>query len=92
VKRTGNVRRDLSEKQLAWIGSVALEYNETELFLDLILTSSLGQIDLGHELTSRINGTEGKIEIIKRAVEKLRVEQPIRDSLAHTFGQRALLG
>jgi hypothetical protein len=92
VKRTGDVRQDLSESQLAWIGSVALAYNETEIFLDLILTSSLGQNDLGHELTSRINGTEGKIEIIKTAVANLKAEQSIRDSIAQTLGADGFSG
>jgi hypothetical protein len=82
----------LSESQLAWIGSVALAYNETELFLDLILTSSLGQSDLGHELTSRINGTEGKIEIIKTAISNLKTEEPIRNAIALTFGADGFSG
>jgi hypothetical protein len=92
VKRTGNVRKDLSENQLAWIGSVALAYNETELILDLILTSALGQNDLGHALTSRINGTEGKIEILKTAIANLKAEQPIRDAIALTLGADGFSG
>jgi len=92
VKRTGDVHKDLTESQLAWIGSVALAYNETEVLLDLILTSSLGQNNLGHELTSRINGTEGKIEIIKRALENLKVEHQTRDSIALTLGAEGFSG
>ncbi len=92
IKRTGNVRKDLSENQLAWIGSVALAYNETEALLDLTVTCSLGQLDLGHELTSRINGTDGKIEIIKTAMEKLKAEQSIRDAIALTLGADGFAG
>lgn len=66
---TGNILRDVSKRQLANIGAVSIAYNEMEEALDLLLTFALGIWSVtGPQVTSRINGTDGKIAIIRAAV------------------------
>ena len=36
AERTGNIKKDLSQKQLAGIGAVAVAYNEVEQQIDLL--------------------------------------------------------
>jgi hypothetical protein len=92
VKRTGDVRKDFNEAQLAWIGSVLICFNEVEFILDTAFAGVLGHLDLGHELTSRINGSEGKIEIISRMFQLLKAENQLVTSVAETLGENGFKG
>ena len=68
--RTGDIKRDLSEKQLAAIGAATLAYNVLEDQLDnLLLSATEMPIWLFPEMSSRINGLEGKVHIIQVAIE-----------------------
>jgi hypothetical protein len=87
VKRTGDVLTDLTQAQLAWIGSVALAYNENELLLDLMVGFAFNEVDNVHELTSRINGVDGKIALAKVGAEKLNASEEFKTMLATTLGE-----
>jgi hypothetical protein len=86
-KRTGDVLKDLSQNQLAWIGSVALAYNEAELLIDIIVGFGFWTILNSHELTSRINGVDGKIALAKIGVENLKGSAEFKRLLADTLGE-----
>jgi hypothetical protein len=86
VKRTGDVRKDLTQNQLAWIGSIALAYNETERLVDVIFGISLSLSELSYDVVSRINGTEGRVEIIKLAIRELGCPELMCVAFADTLG------
>ena len=89
-KRTGDVRKDLTQDQLAWIGSVALAFNEAELLLDIIVGFGFGAVTNIHELTSRINGVEGKIALAKIGADELKASETFKQLLSHTLGEAGL--
>jgi hypothetical protein len=69
---SGNILRDVSKRQLANIGAVSIAYNEMEEALDLLLIFSLGiWANVGPQVTSRINGADGKIAIVKAAMRDM---------------------
>jgi hypothetical protein len=87
TKRTGHVKKDLSKDQLAGIGAVAIVYNETENLINILLSLSL-QISwpLHREVTSRINGVDGKIEIAKAGLRDLGASEEMQLLVAQTLG------
>ena|ERR1700733_2448918 len=87
LKRTGDIRKDLTPNQLAWIGSVTLAFNEVETLLDLILSVCFSLGDATHEVTSRINGIDGKIELAKIGIAQLKANDEFRHLLAETLGE-----
>src|SRR3989442_1227843 len=67
--RVLDIRNELNTDQLAMIGAIALKYNDVEATIDVLLGYTLNlSIDAILEVTSRINGIEGKIEIAKAAL------------------------
>lgn len=77
---SGNVLRDVSKRQLAHIAAVSIAYNEMEEALDLLLIFSLGiWANVGPQVTSRINGTDGKIAIVKAAVRDMTSLRNVSD-------------
>jgi hypothetical protein len=91
IKRTGNVRKDMTKTQLAAIGAVSLAYNEAERVLDILLGGNLGLISRGigltYDLTSRINGIDGKVAIIKSSLTQLSVPRDTLAAVADTLGE-----
>jgi hypothetical protein len=86
-KRTGDIRKDMSESQLASLGAVSLAYNEAEVQIDLIMALALGLwAESAPHVTSRINGIDGKIEIIKVALRELGAPKEAQALLCETFG------
>src|ERR1700721_819086 len=70
VHGTGNVKADLTEKQLVAFGAAALAYNVLEDQIDALLFVATGISDwLFAEVSSRIHGLDGKIAIIQKAIE-----------------------
>jgi hypothetical protein len=66
-KRGADVRKNLTSEQLEWIGSVAIAWNELEFVLDITLAIALGiSPPLWFELTTRIHGIDGKLELIRK--------------------------
>ena len=90
-KRSGDVRKDLTENQLAWIGSVALSYNEAETIVDLLLDICLSLGNLSHDVIGRINGIEGKVELAKLAVKQLAAPEEALRLLQETLGEGGFL-
>jgi hypothetical protein len=81
-----DVRESLTRNQLETIGAIAIAYNEMEAALDQLLTLCLDYGGDSYEVTSRINGTEGKVAIIEAsniATSKLPAEW--REVLANTL-------
>src|SRR5947209_16390023 len=87
--RTGHIRTDLSQAQLAGIGAVAVAYNEVEILLDVMLGVALGirDSDVRTGLTSRINGADGKVELVKSVAENLGAPVVLKTLLAECLGK-----
>lgn len=67
----GDIKADFSAEQLQAIGAVAMNYNEMEFFIDTIFLVATNIPDsLSLEVSTRINGIEGKLEIIKQAIKQ----------------------
>jgi hypothetical protein len=87
VGTTGDIKKDLSQEQLAAIGAVAMAYNKVEEEIeDLfgIATKLEGQMLL--EVGTRINGIDGKIAIIKSAADTFGLEEDDKKQLAEALG------
>lgn len=68
--RGSNVKENLSVVQLAAIGAVAIAWNEMELFVNYSLcVSAWMPWPLVLEVSTRINGLEGQIAIIREAMK-----------------------
>jgi hypothetical protein len=65
--RGADVRKNLTSEQLEWIGSIAIAWNELEGVIDITTAISLGiHPPLWFEVTTRINGVEGKLQLIRK--------------------------
>jgi hypothetical protein len=68
---TGNIKIDLTEKQLAAFGAAALAYNVLEDQIDTLLLVTTQIPDwLFEQVSSRIHGLDGKIAIIQEAIKQ----------------------
>lgn len=86
-KRTGDIRKDLSDAQLAGIGSIALAYNEAEALIDILVSLVLGLLtNTANEVTSRINGIDGKIELAKIGMRELGADENTIGLLGQSLG------
>jgi hypothetical protein len=87
TNRTGDIRKDYTEKQLAGIGSVALAYNDAEIQIDVLFSFAFGLSGPSSlEVTSRINGIDGKIEIVKTALRELNASPEFQTLIASSLG------
>jgi hypothetical protein len=86
-KRTGNVRKDLTQNQLAWIASVALAYNEAERLVDLILITSIFLGDISSDVIGRINGVENKVDIAKLAMREIKCPGSMLPAIGDSLGE-----
>jgi hypothetical protein len=67
--RSYDVRKDLSAEQLAAVGSVILAWNDTEAMLNVLMCVVCNiHHGIWRDLASRIQGYEGKIELVKLTV------------------------
>ena len=88
TKRTGDIRKDLSDAQLAAIGAAAIAYNEAEVLIDILFNTALGLSPaMVPDLTSRINGVDGKIELAKIAMKDLGASDEAMQLIAQSLGQ-----
>jgi hypothetical protein len=86
-KRSGDIRKDLTEAQLAGIGSVAMAYNEAEVMIDILMSLSLGLLTrAANEITGRINGVDGKIALTKIGLREMGASKEILTLTESTLG------
>jgi hypothetical protein len=73
----GDILSATTAEQRAWIGAVALAYNEMQRELHKLAGSCLGFIGIGpaYNVTSRINGTDGLLAIISGAVIAIEIPE-----------------
>jgi hypothetical protein len=84
VHSTGDVKKDLTEKQLAAFGAATLAYNILEDQIDALLYVVTNVPDwLAKEVSSRIHGLDGKIAIIHKAIENSGLDTLKERDLAH---------
>jgi hypothetical protein len=70
---TEDIKKDFSNDQLAGIGAAAMAWNEVEYLLDVMLYSALALPSLHWlDLVTRINGIDGKLELLRQCVAKDR--------------------
>jgi hypothetical protein len=81
-----DIRKDIPEHVLAGIGAVALAYNEAESSF----AARLQAVSL--DIISRINGVEGKVEIIKAAFRALGASDEVQRLIAISLGQEGYRG
>jgi hypothetical protein len=85
-----DIRKDVSQQQLASIGAIMLAYNYAENTINRMIGVALRlPADLYRDVVSRINGVDGKIAIVKSAAQHLGVPEDIRSFLAETLGEGA---
>lgn len=84
----GNPRTDFTPAQLEWIGAVAMNYNEAEHLID---TAFFRVIKLPHplrqEVSTRINGIDGKIEIIQAGAKSFGADAKACTEIAVSLGK-----
>jgi len=86
-KRSGDIRKDVTEAQLAGIGSVALAYNEAEVLVDILMSLSLGLLTASApEIVGRINGVEGKFELAKIGMREIGASEAVMALLGQSLG------
>jgi hypothetical protein len=69
--RAYDIRKELSQEQLAAFGAVALAWNDVEAMIDVLMCVVSGlHHSLWREFTTHINGIEGKFSIIKESMAK----------------------
>jgi hypothetical protein len=85
--RSSDPFNNLSLEQLAYIGAIAMLYNDLEDIIDEMCGHCLVGTIQPSEITSRINGVEGKIEIIKHAAKQWGFDGAELATLGETFGQ-----
>jgi hypothetical protein len=72
--RSYDIRKDLLPEQLELIGAIAIAWNQIEDSIDTILPIALRvPFPLWLEVTTRINGFDGKIAILKGTLTHFRI-------------------
>ena len=93
IVRSGIIRIDLSQKQLAGIGLAAIAYNEAEILIDVALSKIFAlSPEMSLELTSRINGVDAKSELIKDGVKYARAPAALVQLVNKTLGTEGRSG
>jgi hypothetical protein len=92
AKRTADIRKDMTESQLAGIGAVALAYNEVDSLIDVGVSLALHLWPgVAHEVTSRIFGVESKIELLKLALRDIGASEEVQWVVAQIVGKGEFL-
>jgi hypothetical protein len=82
-----DIRKDITQEQLAAIGAIALAYNYAENTIRRMVLPALRMpVELHRDVVSRINGADGLIEIVKLGAKSLRLSDTITDFLAESLG------
>jgi hypothetical protein len=84
---TGDIKKDLSAKQLAGIGAVAMAYNKVEEELEELFGIATGlQGQMLTDVSARIHGIDGKIAIIRSAADANGVDDDDERQLEEALG------
>jgi len=86
-----DIRKDIPERVLASIGALALAYNEAESCIDGLVSFAARLQAVSLDIISRINGVEGKVEIIKAAFRALGASDEVQRLIAISLGQEGFL-
>jgi hypothetical protein len=81
----GNILDNFTKDQLAWIGAVAMAYNEAENALHHVFAACI-QYPAPYEVSSRINGIDGIIQIIRCATPHFKLPQDMLESIEFALG------
>jgi len=85
---TGDIKKDLTEEQLAAIGALILAYNKLEDSIESMFGVVTGLKDqLFLEVSSRITSVDIKIDIIKQGAKHLGVDPKDQECLAEVLGE-----
>ena len=85
--RSSDPFNNLSIDQLAYIGAVAMLFNDLETEIDGMCAMCLATNIQPNEVLSRINGLEGKVEIIKHAAKQSGFNETEMEILCQTLGR-----
>ncbi|MEJ0062594.1 MAG: hypothetical protein WDO70_05185 [Alphaproteobacteria bacterium] len=86
--RGSDVKQNLSQEQLAAIGAVTIAWNEMELFINyLVCVCAWIPWPLVLEVTTRINGLEGQVQIIRKSIELHARMKLIDDETVRNVGR-----
>jgi hypothetical protein len=89
--RSSDPFTNLTLEQLAYIGAIAMLYNDLEDKIDEMCGLCFEGTIQTREITSRINGVEGKLEIVKHAAKQWDFDASELATLGETFGQLGFL-
>ena len=83
-----DVRRDISARQLKSLGAIAIMWTQIERRIDFAMCTALNiPYQLWVDLSSRINGFDGKVELIKKGAEQhIRVPRDAMRIIADSLG------
>jgi hypothetical protein len=83
-----DVRRDIPAEQLKALGAIAIMWTRIERRIDFAMCTALSvPRQLWVDLFSRINGFDGKVELIKKGAEHhIRMPPDARTIIAHSLG------
>jgi hypothetical protein len=86
-ERGADLRKNLTSEQLEWIGTIIIAWNELEILIDFAMNIGLGvSAALWFEVSTRINGIDGKVELIRQAKsEFLEIDQSISSAIGRTL-------
>ena len=89
--RAHDIKKELSREQLAALGAVALAWNDVEAMIDVLLCVVMSTPHkLWRELTTRINGIEGKFSIIKTCIkDRFGINGGLFDDIVDTLSAAA---
>jgi hypothetical protein len=90
--KSGEVLKNFTTEQLAGIGATAMAYNEAILTLDAIVGQCLGFPGDAHEVTSRINGIDGKFAVIRAAAAQLELATDSKENISTSLGALGFAG
>ena len=87
VGTTGDIKQDLSEKQLATIGALILAYNKLEDEIENMFSVVTGLKDqMLSEISSRITSIDIKLDIIKAGAKNFSADPKDQECLAELLG------
>jgi hypothetical protein len=83
-----DVRQDISARQLEALGAIAIMWTRIERRIDFAMCTALSvPYRLWVDVSSRINGFDGKVELIKKGAEHhIRVSPDARGIIADSLG------